>query len=135
MFDTETVIALRYRDEVFEPIVCLYRGAVGLDFPFMDEGTSPHSGALVFAFLQREDIQSMQWPAYFSDLNPVKLVWDILGKHLAVLSHPSSSVPDSARLGFLKARTQLIHRKYGKTLCTRHGCLRFPHTSSSIALF
>ncbi|GBN58396.1 hypothetical protein AVEN_151690-1 [Araneus ventricosus] len=95
MFDTETVIALRYRDEVFEPTVCLYRGAVGLDFPFMDEDTSPHSGALVFAFLQREDIQSMQWPAYFSDLNSVKLVWEIFGKHLAALSHPSSSVPES----------------------------------------
>ncbi|GFW86042.1 transposable element Tcb2 transposase [Trichonephila clavipes] len=41
-FDTESVTAQRYRDEVLEPYVSLFRGAVGPDFIFMDDNVPCH---------------------------------------------------------------------------------------------
>ncbi|GFT59026.1 transposable element Tc3 transposase [Trichonephila clavipes] len=39
-----------------------------------------------------ENIQRMSWPANSPDLNPIEHVWDMLGRQIAVFSHPPSSV-------------------------------------------
>ena len=57
-----TVNAQRYRDEVLEPHLHLFRGAVGPHFIFMDTAR-PHRGHLLDDYLEREDIQCMDWPA------------------------------------------------------------------------
>ncbi|GFU60073.1 transposable element Tcb2 transposase [Trichonephila clavipes] len=44
-FDTGSVTAQRYRDEVLELYVHLFRGAVGTDFISMDDNASCHQGA------------------------------------------------------------------------------------------
>ncbi|GFV84547.1 transposable element Tcb2 transposase [Trichonephila clavipes] len=41
-FDTGSVTAQRYRDEVLEPYIRLFRGAVSPDFIFMDDNASCH---------------------------------------------------------------------------------------------
>ncbi|GFU84797.1 transposable element Tcb2 transposase [Trichonephila clavipes] len=41
--DTGSVTAQRYRDEVLEPYVRLFRGAVGPDFIFMDNAPYPRA--------------------------------------------------------------------------------------------
>ncbi|GFT40390.1 transposable element Tcb2 transposase [Trichonephila clavipes] len=54
-----SVTAQRYRDEVLEPCVRLFRGAVGPDFIFMDDNAPCHRAVLIDDFLETENIQHM----------------------------------------------------------------------------
>ncbi|GFX80993.1 transposable element Tcb2 transposase [Trichonephila clavipes] len=73
-FDTGSVTGQRYRDEVFEPYVRLFRGAVGYDFILMDDNAPYHQAVLIDDFLETENIQHMSWPANSPDLNPIEHV-------------------------------------------------------------
>ncbi|GFW53483.1 transposable element Tcb2 transposase [Trichonephila clavipes] len=56
-FKTRSVTAQRYTDEVLEPYVRLFRGAVGPDFIFMDDNAPCHRAVLIDEFLETENIQ------------------------------------------------------------------------------
>ncbi|KFM74528.1 Transposable element Tc3 transposase, partial [Stegodyphus mimosarum] len=71
-FGTGSVTGQRYRDEVLEPYVRLFQGAVGPDFIFMDDNAPCHRAVLVEDFLETENIQRMSWPANSPDLNPIE---------------------------------------------------------------
>ncbi|GFY36619.1 transposable element Tcb2 transposase [Trichonephila clavipes] len=73
-FDTGFVTAERYRDEVLEPYVRLFRGAVGPYLIFMDDNAPCHRAVLIDDFLEMENIQRMSWPANSSDLIPIEHV-------------------------------------------------------------
>ncbi|GBN60330.1 Transposable element Tcb2 transposase [Araneus ventricosus] len=47
---------VRYRDEILETYVRLFRGAVGPEFILMDDNARPHRALLVDEFLERERI-------------------------------------------------------------------------------
>ncbi|GFW38860.1 transposable element Tc1 transposase [Trichonephila clavipes] len=87
IFDRGSVIGDRYCEEVLLPHVRLFRGAIGPDFIFMDGNTRPHRTLAVEELLESEDITRMDWPAYSPDLNPIKHVWDALGRRIAALLH------------------------------------------------
>ncbi|GFV76901.1 transposable element Tcb2 transposase [Trichonephila clavipes] len=111
-FDTGSVTAQRYRDEVLEPYVRLFRGAVGPDFIFMDDNAPCHRAELIDDFLETENIQRISWPANSPDLNPIEHVWDMLGRKIAALSHPPSSVTELKRAlqeAWNRLIPQLIH--------------------------
>ncbi|GFV02927.1 transposable element Tcb2 transposase [Trichonephila clavipes] len=96
-FDTGSVTAQRYRNEVLEPYVNLFQGAVGPDFIFMDDYVLCHQAVLFDYCLETENIQRMSWPANFPNLNLIEHVCDMLGKQIAALSHPPSSVTELKR--------------------------------------
>ncbi|GFX08848.1 transposable element Tc1 transposase [Trichonephila clavipes] len=111
-FDTGSVTAQRYRDEVLESYVRLFRGAVGPDFIFMDDNAPCHRVVLIDDFLETENIQRMSWPVNSPDLNPIEHVWDMLGRQIAALSHPPSSVTELKRAlqeAWNRLSPQLIH--------------------------
>ncbi|GFX36671.1 transposable element Tcb2 transposase [Trichonephila clavipes] len=58
-FDTGSVTVQRYRDEVLEPYVRLFRGAVSPDFIFMDDNAPCHRAVLIDDSLETENIQRM----------------------------------------------------------------------------
>ncbi|GFW65590.1 DDE_3 domain-containing protein [Trichonephila clavipes] len=64
-----------YRDVVLEQHVHLFRGAMDAEFLFMDDNARPHRANIVDECLQSEDIPSMDWPAYSSDLNRIEHVY------------------------------------------------------------
>ncbi|GFX83543.1 DDE_3 domain-containing protein [Trichonephila clavipes] len=48
-----------YRDVILEQHVCLFRGAMGAEFLFMDDNARPHRANIVDECLQSEDITRM----------------------------------------------------------------------------
>ncbi|GBL83507.1 hypothetical protein AVEN_53740-1 [Araneus ventricosus] len=83
VFEGGTVTGVRCKDEILEPYVRLFRGAVGPEFILMDDNARPHRALLVNEFLESEDIRRMDWPARFPEHNPIEQVGDALGRAIA----------------------------------------------------
>ncbi|GFS74846.1 transposable element Tc3 transposase [Trichonephila clavipes] len=78
----------------------------------MDDNAPCHRAVLIDDFLEMENIQRMSWPANSPDLNPIEHVWDMLGRQIAALSHPPSSVTElkrSLQEAWNRLSPQLIH--------------------------
>ena len=54
IFKRGSMTAVRYRDEVLEPIVRLYAAVAGLTFVLMDDNARPHRDAIVGVSLPGE---------------------------------------------------------------------------------
>ncbi|GFU77727.1 transposable element Tcb2 transposase [Trichonephila clavipes] len=104
IFDAGSVNGTRYCNEILLPYVRLFRGAIrgsvsgrprgamGLQFPFMDDNAPCHRTVAAEQLLESEDIESMDWPARSPDLNPIEHVWDFLGRHLAARTLPPVTI-------------------------------------------
>ncbi|GFX54441.1 transposable element Tc3 transposase [Trichonephila clavipes] len=86
-----TMTGQRYIDEVLLPHVCLFRGAVGDKFVFMDDNATCHRTLAVQDCLDSEGIQRLVWPARSLDLNPIENVWDALGRQVAGRNYPPTN--------------------------------------------
>ncbi|GFW87965.1 transposable element Tc3 transposase [Trichonephila clavipes] len=133
-FDTGSVTAQRYRDEVLEPYVRLFRGTVGTDFIFLDDNAPCHRVVLLDDFLEAQNFQRMLWPANSPDLNPFEHVWDMFGTQIAALSLPSSSITELKRAlkeAWNRLSPQLIHHLIASMVNHCAACLavRGDHTS------
>ncbi|GFV13744.1 transposable element Tcb2 transposase [Trichonephila clavipes] len=83
IFDAGSVNGTRYCSEILLPYVRLFRGAMGLQFLFMDDNAPCHRTVVAEQLLESEDIERMDWPARSPDLSPIEHVWDFLGSRLA----------------------------------------------------
>ncbi|GFT48062.1 transposable element Tcb2 transposase [Trichonephila clavipes] len=83
IFDAGSVNGTRYCNEILLPYVRLFRGAMGLQFLFMDDNAPCHRTVAAEQLLESEDIERRDWTARSPDLNPIKHVWDFLGRRLA----------------------------------------------------
>ncbi|MHB9339450.1 IS630 family transposase [Fusobacterium pseudoperiodonticum] len=88
----QTMNAQRYLDNILRPIVLPYAGAIGPDFVLMDDNARPHRARVVYAFLEEQTIERMEWPAYSPDLNPIENVWDYLGKQVRGTDNPPTTL-------------------------------------------
>ncbi|GFW97774.1 transposable element Tcb2 transposase [Trichonephila clavipes] len=72
--------------------MCVFLGAVGLQFLFMDDNAPCHRTVAAKQLLESEDIERMDWPARSPDLNPIEHVWDFLGRRLAARTLPPVTI-------------------------------------------
>ncbi|GFX31920.1 transposable element Tcb1 transposase [Trichonephila clavipes] len=83
-----------------EHAMCVWtssRGAMSLEFVFMDDNALLHRANIVYEYLQDEDITRIEWTAFSPDLNPIQHVWDILVRLVAALQPPPTFVPGLRR--------------------------------------
>ncbi|GFX85134.1 transposable element Tcb2 transposase [Trichonephila clavipes] len=92
IFDTGSVNGTRYCNEILLQNVRLFRGAMGLQFLFMDDNAPCHRTVAAEQLLESEDIERMDWPARSPDLNPIEHVWDFLGRRLAARTLPPVTI-------------------------------------------
>ncbi|GFX73951.1 transposable element Tcb2 transposase [Trichonephila clavipes] len=92
IFDAGSVNGTRYCNEILLPYVCLFRGAMGLQFLFMNDNAPCHRTVAAEQLLESEDIERMDWPAQSPDLNPIEHVWDFLGRRLAARTLPPVTI-------------------------------------------
>ncbi|GFX54135.1 transposable element Tcb2 transposase [Trichonephila clavipes] len=92
IFDAGSVNRTRYWNEILLPYVRLFRGAMGLQFLFMDDNAPCHRTVAAEQLLESEDIERMDWPARSPELNPIERVWDFLGRRLAARTLPPVTI-------------------------------------------
>ncbi|GFV30592.1 transposable element Tc3 transposase [Trichonephila clavipes] len=92
IFDAGSVNGTRYCNEFLLPYVRLFRGAMGLQFLFMDDNAPCHRTVASEPLLESEDIERMDWPARSPDLNPIEHVWDFLCRRLAARTLPPVTI-------------------------------------------
>ncbi|GFX43524.1 transposable element Tcb2 transposase [Trichonephila clavipes] len=92
IFDAGSVNGTRYCNEILLPYVRLFRGAMGLQFLFMDDNAPCHLTVAAEQLLESEDIERMYCPARSPNLNPLEHVWDLLGKCLAARTLPPVTI-------------------------------------------
>ncbi|GFX64354.1 transposable element Tcb2 transposase [Trichonephila clavipes] len=92
IFDAGSVNGTRYCNEMLLSYVRLFRGAMGLQFLFMDGNAPCHRTVAAEQLLESEDIERMDWPARSPDLNPIEHVWDFLGRRLAARTLPPVTI-------------------------------------------
>ncbi|GFX90685.1 transposable element Tcb2 transposase [Trichonephila clavipes] len=89
---TGSVNGTRYCNEILLPYVRLFRGAMGLQFLFIDDNAPCHHTVAAKQLLESEDIERMDWPARSPDLNPIEHVWDFLSRRLAARTLPPVTI-------------------------------------------
>ncbi len=72
VIDGGALTAVRYQDEVPEPVVRPFARALGQDFVLMHDNARPHTVRVVQAYLEQEGIDVMEWQARSPDLNPIE---------------------------------------------------------------
>ncbi|GFU94857.1 transposable element Tcb2 transposase [Trichonephila clavipes] len=92
IFDAGSVNGTRYCNEILLPYVRLFRGAMGLQFLFMDDNAPYHRTVAAEQLLESEDIERMDWPARSPDINLIEHVWDFLGRRLAARTLPPVTI-------------------------------------------
>ncbi|GFY32424.1 transposable element Tc3 transposase [Trichonephila clavipes] len=92
IFDAGSVNGTRYCNEILLPYVRLFRGAMGMQFLFMDANAPCHRTEAAEQLLESEDIERMDWPARSPDLNTLEHVRDFLGRRLAARTLPPVTI-------------------------------------------
>ncbi|GFU02951.1 transposable element Tc1 transposase [Trichonephila clavipes] len=92
--DSHRILTWRERGSRNHPsnIIERDRGAMGLQFLFMDDNAPCNRTVAAEQLLESEDIERMDWPARSPDLNPIEHVWDFLGRCLAARALPPVTI-------------------------------------------
>ena len=75
-----TLTAQRYVDNVLRPVVVPFLRNYADVNVLQQDNARPHSARITQHFLQQNHVNTIPWPAYSPDLNPIEHFWDQLGR-------------------------------------------------------
>ncbi|GFT58412.1 histone-lysine N-methyltransferase SETMAR [Trichonephila clavipes] len=134
IFDAGSVNGTRYCNEILLPYVRLFRGAMGLQFLFMDNNAPCHRTVAAKQLLESEDIEPMDWSARSPDLNPIEHVWDFLGRRLAARTLPPVTIRE-LRLALQEKGKNAVQARKKLTDVCREVVLRVCQCQNCFAKF
>ena len=79
------LIVARYKDAILKSIV---RPIVCPGFLLLHDNARPHVARVCQRFLEDKDIDTIDWPASCSDLNPIEQIWNIMDQSIRWLPNP-----------------------------------------------
>ena len=91
-----TVNAQIYGNDILNTYVRIYAGEIGDVFLLQDDNARPHGAHIVDDYFQQETILHMEKRDQSSDLNPIKYLWDALGRHLVALNPSPQTLAELA---------------------------------------
>ncbi|GFX23347.1 transposable element Tcb2 transposase [Trichonephila clavipes] len=94
IFDAGSVNGTRYCNEILLPYVRPFRGAMGVQFLFMEDNAPCRRTVAAEQLSESEDIERMDWLERSPDLNPIEHVWEFLGRRLAARTLPPETIRD-----------------------------------------
>ena len=90
--------AQRYDADVLNEHTLPFIRQHGPGVNLMQDNAHPHVAGVTTQFLQQNNVNVMPWPAASSDLNPIELIWDQLGRK-ARANHQIDNVRDLTYTG------------------------------------
>ncbi|GFV23688.1 DDE_3 domain-containing protein [Trichonephila clavipes] len=84
VFSRRNVNAYTTKDDILDA----YVGTIGDASVQHEINARPRRARIVYAYLEQDTIQRIQWPARPPDLNLVEYVWDALERRVAALNLP-----------------------------------------------
>ena len=81
-----------HRNDIREPLVRPYAGAIGDAFIVMQDNASAHTARMSLTFLYDEGISVMSWQTSYADLNPIGHTWGILSRRIRQRPHHPGNV-------------------------------------------
>ncbi len=103
-----------YLNEIVQPLVIPLLQRIGPGAWFQDDNTRPHRARVVTDFLQQQNVQHMDWPAYSPNLSPIEHAWDELGRRVRSHHVPAGNLRQLAQR--LVAEWQAIPQRYFQRL-------------------
>ena len=90
--------AQRCVDDILQPVVVPFHSRMNQGAVLQDDNARPHSGHVVNEFVRQFNIWRLDWLANLPDLNPVKHIWDELGRRVYRHNPPQTLVQLRQRL-------------------------------------
>ena len=84
----------RYLHEILQTIVRPYKLDVGDNFIVVDDNARSYRTLAMSRYFQGCNINQMQWPAQFADMNAIEHAWDMLKMAIAQRPNPPDTLQD-----------------------------------------
>ena len=95
-----------YRGILQNTLVPFARHYFGDNYRYQDDNATPHRARVVLDFLQQGNVTKMEQPPRSPDCNPIKHLWDELGRAISSMDNPPQN-PDELRQALLDKWAQI----------------------------
>ena len=95
-----------YRGILQNTLVPFARHYFGDNYRYQDDNATPHRARVVLDFLQQGNVTKMEQPPRSPDCNPIKHLWDELGRAISSMDNPPQNL-DELRQALLDKWAQI----------------------------